>query len=169
MLPGTREITIQQSVFGYLEDGASSTEMAIDGSITPVRFSYRFAPTNRHLTILNSVLTLSGGKLDDPALFGGLAVALTNGCQMGWTVKSGDTEVDYPALIPFKNNYDLVSFASNSKPWGFTSDTKDVMICEFFQDFLPSIDPLQITSLYLDIQDDLTGLDSMHMALRGHS
>lgn len=171
MLPGKKETNPISADFGYMTlDGAGSeNDMNVDGSATPQWFEYRFsAQDNRHYQLINGVLTMSGGKLDDPQNFAGLSAPLTNGIEIGWITYSQGTETDYP-MRTIKDNYDMVSFASASKPWGFTSDNKDVMVVQFFSDYEVVFDPKWIRGLYLIVRDDLTDMDGMRFGIRGIS
>jgi len=155
MLPGSKNIRIQDAFFAYALNGASR-ELGVNGSVTPVRFEILFPQSNRDFNIINASLTLSGGKIDDPAGFAGLAApGLTNGLEIGYILPAGD----YPMLTsPFKTNQELVSGSGLSKPWGFNSTTKDMIQVEFLTDYILRVDAKQVTGLYVVVNDDLSTL-----------
>ena len=166
MLPGLKEIGPLQAYFSFLKN-VGSDEMAVNGSVTPVRFDAIFPQTNRHFRIINAVLTISGGKIDDPTFFAGLAVALTNGLELGFLVTTAGGTVESAVGIPLKTNFDMVSYAAETRPWGFTKAATDVFVAEFFKDYRITFDPKYITGFDIKVSDDLTGLDSRRCGFRG--
>ena len=155
MLPGKQNIRIQDAFLAYALN-ASSRELGVDGSVTPVRFELSFPETNRDFNIINGSLTLSGGKIDDPGGFAGIAApGLTNGLEMGYITPSGD----FPMLAsPFKTNLELIAGSGVSKPWGFNSTTNDLIQVEFLTDYILRLSTKQVTGIYLVVNDDLEAL-----------
>ena len=155
MLPGTKNIRIQDAFIAYALN-ASSRELGVNGSVTPVRFELSFPTTDRDFNIINASLTFSGGKIDDPAGFAGLASpGLTNGMELGYITPSGD----FPMLAsPFKTNHELIAGSGVSKPWGFDSTTKDLIQIEFLTDYVLRLSTKQVTGIYLVVNDDLEAL-----------
>lgn len=155
MLPGEKNVRIQDAFFGYALNGGSN-EIGVNGSVTPVRFEIIFPQSNRDFLIINNTLTYSGGKIDDPAGFAGIAApGLTNGIELGYITPAGDFEMP---TSPFKTNQDLVSGSGQSKPWGFNSTTKDMIQVEFLSDYILRLDPRQVLGIYLIVKDDLSTL-----------
>ena len=167
MLPGERGQTPSQVIFAWLRNNGS-TEMAVDGSGTSQIFTYEFNANGKDIKVLNAQLNISGAKLDDPEFFGGLPNALTNGIEFGFLIKDAQGSQE-EMLGLFKNNYELLSGSSSSKPWGFTKDTSDVMVVKFFEDYDLCLPAFKYTGIYLKVSDDLTALHSMNMAFRGYS
>ena len=155
MLQGEKNIRIQDAFLAYALNGASR-ELGVNGSVTPVRFEITFPTTNRDFNIINASLTLSGGKIDDPAGFAGLASpGLTNGMELGYITPDGD----YPMLAsPFKTNHELIAGSGVSKPWGFDSTTKDMIQVEFLTDYILRLSTRQVSGIYLVVNDDLSTL-----------
>ena len=154
MLPGRKNVRIQDAFFAYAVTVGLSNELGVNGSITPVRFQFAFPTTNRDFKIINASLTLSGGKINDPDDFAGIS-GLLNGMEIGWRT----TTIDYPlASSPYKTNNDLISGSGESKPWGFNSVTNDAIQVEFLTEYGVLVDPKQVIGMYVIVKDNLTAL-----------
>lgn len=171
MLPGEKEVRPVEAFLSYAKNTGGSNELAVDGSTIPIRFEVKFPNYNlgRDFKLLEVVLVIGGGgRLDTPENFGGLNNPLVNGLTLGWLVSASQHLSVLETLVSIKSNYDLICFSSSSKPWGFTAERKDVLVARFFGDFEPTFNAKRIIGLYIDIQDDLTDIDSMRLSVRGH-
>lgn len=166
MLPGHLHPMPQDALFGYyLNEATTSKNMNVDGSVTPVRFIYNSLATDRGIHIINVTLTISGGKIDDPSGFGPLASPLAVGIQSGYRHRGG---YDIPVFDELKSNYDLISNSTEFKPVGFTNSTKDVLKVTFLADYGIVVPAGIAEYFWVMINDDLTSLTDMRMALRAH-
>jgi hypothetical protein len=166
MLPGRRAEQIEHTFFGYATNGGSN-ELGVDGSSVPVRFEVLF-PTSvgRDFDIINTTLTLSGGKIDDPNGFIGLASpGLAVGMELGFITVIGDFPMK---ASPYKTNFDIVTGSGFSKPWGFSSSSKDMMYAEILGKYNIRITTGQVSGIYIIVNDDLESLTGRYV-VRGNT
>lgn len=166
----TRVIHPKDVQFDYFRNSLTQAySMNVDGSSTTRTYEAFFLASPGHdYQLFNVEFLASGGRIDDPLHFIGLPNALTNGVEIGWYVK--DTEGNrskLPAYEPLKSNYDIISSSSSSRPWGFRTRAKDVLMAEFFEKFTPTFSAYSIIGAYVDIKDDLSDLDEFRMTFRG--
>ena len=168
MLPAERTQNLESGIFEWFRD-EGNREMAVDGSAGMKQYFVDLTAFKcERLKIVNVQLNISGGKIDDPEMFGGMANALTNGFQVGFIEKNGDVFDEETYLLAY-NNYDLINNSSSSKPWGFSKDARDVMIVKFFEDFDLEIDTRKYPAIFATVRDDLSSNHSIMMSLRAHT
>ncbi len=92
-----------QNYFEILLLDGSTIDMAVDGSITPVEYSFT-VPTDRRIRISKAVLYLEDGNSNfDSGVFADLGSSLTNGVEVSVTPDGGSPIV----LTNWKNNRDI--------------------------------------------------------------
>lgn len=165
MLPGIKEHSAFDAEYGDYVDSGLSNDMAVNGSVTPVRFAYAFTRANgQRLRVLYMRMCIVGGRLDDPLAFGGLASPLTNGLEVGFYTSATDIPLN---TSPYKSNIDIIHGTDMSKPWGFEGVVNDALIADIASNFDIEVDPHQILGVYATVHDDLSGLVAMRMSFRG--
>jgi hypothetical protein len=92
-------VSVNQVVVAYFEDSLGSTDMGVDGSVTPVDFVYT-PPEDKHLQIGAVTLYMEAGTAFDDTKFLNLT-ALENGVE--FYINGGN-----PAV--FKTNLDVIMF-----------------------------------------------------------
>ena len=153
-----------QSVF--VRDSSSSEHMNVNGSVTPVTFTYK-VPDNRRFIIkkINSCITDSSiNSLD----YGGIAGGLTNGLQMyyKYDLSSADVYFSETDVSPIKNN---VCFQIRSSNIFVNTVGATDSIC-FSIDLGENPIILNETgSFNVIVRDDLTPLDGQRIILHGYS
>ena len=147
----------------FLKDG-STINMAVDGSVTPVEYSFTVA-TDTRIRLSNGLLTLEDGNQQfSPENFGAIPGALPNGIETSITPFGGVKTV----LETWKINRDIQSTMFRFKNQ-FKQDGAYVGMWEFASDLSGG------KGLYLNegdkfsmlVQDDLSALDFKCFNLKG--
>jgi len=143
---------------------SAANNMAIDGSVTPVEYSFTVA-TSRRIRVSRGSLMLEDGNLEfSPGDFGRISGALANGVEISITPDGGSPVV----IETWATNRDIRDTLASFDPQ-FRQDGAYVGSWEFTADlsggkglYLNDGDKFSMT-----IQDDLTPLDFMSFTLHG--
>lgn len=99
--PPRDEVDAQFPFAEYMKTSAGSSDMVVNGSVSPVVFAINATPTyDTYIASISILIADAGAKLN---LFGALA-ALTNGCDIEWDTQDFGTR---PILMDIKQNLDL--------------------------------------------------------------
>ena len=169
MLPGVNNYLISEYFSVLAEDDGGSSNMAVVGTLeTPVIFRALF-PTEVHsVRLMTSMFLFNGGKVNDPAQFVSIP-EIANGMVIGRITHDKDGNEVLTTSFIIKNNYDMMLNFKNLRPSAFTGDAKDVMVGEIFADLHPEITPREMRGIFVATQDDLSGLDSIQLKIRGYA
>ena len=167
--PPRNEDLISLPFRARFEDAAGSTDMAVNGSSTPVAFNVS-ALVGIDLYI--KYISLAIGDGGSPALnkFGALT-ALTNGVQWCWSSQDKGTIILHDGI---KTNLEFIRVGSDTAGVGTGTDAflSDVSGGGSEKSYLPSIDLAELFGLpygirlrastedrlFFNVQDDLSGL-----------
>ncbi len=156
-----------QNYFGELLLDGSTIDMKVDGSVTPVEYSFTVA-TDKRIRISRAVLSLEDGNSSfNSADFGQIGGGLTNGVEVSITPDSGSPIV----LTNWKNNRDIRNsmpvFRPQSAQMGMSGEYTGVWE---IANILSADTGLRLNDgdkFSITIQDDLTPLDFMSFMILG--
>lgn len=146
----------------------TNQNMAVDGSITPVRFSCGCHPgLMPHVLQIDTVIIAPAPF--NPLVLGKDTIAL-NGLQYGTEV---DNRIGYPINFTVKTNSDIMNIGNVVEyyEWGIAVNAIAVLITRW--NVLTTQSEIRLNGdkgdhLFVDVQDDLTSLDAMHVNISGY-
>jgi hypothetical protein len=153
-------ITLNQIRKTPLTESGGSSDMRVDGSVTPVEFSITAAPG----TILQAVSLRFFLNLDDPPAslnhtgFGASAAPLTNGIDVYIHDSSNDSAVSLTGNVPIRRTVDFVRFCRelNSIAVGTIGSGETVISGDIFAAEAERYIVRPHESIKVIIRDDLT-------------
>ncbi len=160
--PNSKLYTVANYFSEFLLNGGSE-DMAVDGSVTPVEFSYT-VPTDTRVKLSQAFMTMEDGPLAfRPGDFGAISGVLTNGVEVSITPFGGVKTVMETWVTNREIRNTIFDFDTEFRTdgqyvgrWTMTSDFAGGEL------FLNDGDKFSVI-----IQDDLTPLDFMSFRLKG--
>jgi len=153
--------TVENYFSEFLLDG-STIDMSVDGSITPVEYSFT-VPTDKRIRISRALLTIEdGNQLFKPEQFGRLS-ELSNGLEISVTPFGGSKQI----METWKTNREIrnTMFDFNTQ---FRQDGQYVGRWSLAKDFSDSgLYMNEACKISVLVQDALQGLDFLSLRIKG--
>jgi len=168
----TNTITLAMPIDQPFTTGASvrrtQSDLAVDGSVTPVTFSFVPGGTNKY-DIVRAILHIEHTSAGDDSLFGNLP-ALTNGLYFR------KKNAVYKNLFNAKDNgefrhraFDL-EYGDSSKagPGAYSTTSRRTFGGQNKNGVVIRVDPAQTEEIQAIVRDNLTTLTHLHIVIQGH-
>jgi hypothetical protein len=145
---------------------SGSMDLNVDGSSTPVVFKV-CPPTGETWYINTITLSLTDNGTNNNDDFGAITNGLTAGLKMAFKIDSTEH-----VFYTFKTNLELahvfVQHHMTGRTGGFLNDPNTFVGTVNFEDDEVTIKESQSDCFEVTVQDDLTGLNHLHISLMGY-